>query len=179
MSRLRAVKSLLAAAIALGSLAAVASAGAAAWQGPAVISDPTADAGASPVIALGRSGDAAAVWIDNLAGGRIAMARKRAGGAWSAPVTAASPIATTPLFAGVDGAGNVTAAYPSGTATTVATWLATSAAPTLTPLPGSLTVTDLAVDAAGDAVLAGQTGSPAGLTVGYRKGPAGSFVLHT
>jgi PKD domain len=179
MSRLRVAKGLLAAAIALGSLAVVASAGAAAWQGPAVISDATADAGASPVIALGRSGDAGAVWIDSLAGGRIAMARKRAGGLWSTPVTAASPITSTTLFAGVDGAGNITAAYPSGgTTTTVATWSATSAAPTLTPLPGSLTVTDLAVDAAGDAVLAG-IGTAAGLTVGYRTGPTGTFALHT
>ena len=108
------------------------------------------------------------------------MARKRAGGSWSAPVTVATPLTGVPVFAGVDGAGNLTAAYPAGgTTSSVATWAATATVPTAAPLPGNLTVTDLAVNAAGDAVIAGLTDSPAGLTVGYWKGPAGAFVLKT
>ncbi|MDX6540837.1 MAG: hypothetical protein QOI71_2447 [Gaiellales bacterium] len=180
MSRLPAAKAAICALTVLCSLAAGASAGAAGWQGPATISEPTADAGASPVIALGRSGDAGAVWIDNVvAGGRIAMARKRAGAAWSAPVTVAAPIASTPLLAGVDGEGSVTAAYPAGADSMLVTWPATAAAPSAAPLPGPLTVTGLAVDAAGDAVIAGLSGTPAALTVGYRKSTAGAFAFHT
>ena len=108
----------------------------------------------------------------------MAMARKRAGAAWSAPVTAVTPFSGSTFFAAVDGSGNITVAYPVGNVTTVATWSTASASPTLTPLPGDLTVTDLAVDAAGDAVITGLSGSPAALTVAYRRGPGGSFELH-
>lgn len=180
MSRHLAAHAAVAALAILCSLAAVASAGAAGWQGPATISEPAADAGASPVIALGRSGDAGAAWIDSVApGGRIALARKRAGAAWSAPVTAATPVASTPLFAGVDGEGSITAAYSVAGVATLLTWAATAPAPTATALPGELTLTGLAVDAAGDAVVAGLSGSPAALTVGYRKGAGGAFAFRT
>jgi hypothetical protein len=178
MSRLRTAKALLVTAVVTCSLAAVASAGAAAWQGPTPISATTVNADGAK-IALGRGGDAGAVWLDDgVAGGRMAMARKRAGAAWSAPVTAVTPFSGTTFFAAVDGSGNITVLYPVGNVTTVATWSTASASPTLTPLPGDLTVTDLAVDAAGDAVITGLSGSPAAPTVGYRHGPGGSFELH-
>ena len=177
MSRLRAAGR-LAASVALCSLTAVASAGAAAWQGPAPISAATVNADGA-TIALGRAGDAVAAWLGRRgAGGRIAMARKRAGAAWSAPVTVGHPVQRHTVFPAVDGSGNITVAYPVGNVTTVATWSTASASPTLTPLPGDLTVTDLAVDAAGDAVIAGLSGSPAAPTVALPARPDGSFALH-
>ncbi len=179
MPRLRVLRAAIAVAVTLACLAAVASAGAAGWQGPATLSAANVNAGGSPVIALGRAGDAAAAWWDDTSGGRIALARKPAGAAWSAPITVASPVGATPLFPAVDGSGNVTLAYTSGGATTVATMAPGAAAPTLTPLPVNLTLGDLAVDAAGDAVLVGWSGSPAQLTVGYRSGASGAFALKT
>ena len=108
----------------------------------------------------------------------MAMARKRAGAAWAAPVTVVTPFSGNTFFPAVDGSGNITVAYPTGNVTTAVTWSTASASPTLTPLPGDLTVTDLKVDAAGDAVITGLSGSPAAPTLGYRRGPGGSFALH-
>ena len=177
MSRLRAATVALIASVALCSLL-VANADAAAWQGPAPISAATVNADGA-TIALGRAGDAVAVWLDDaVPGGRMAMARKRAGAAWSAPVTVVTPFSGNTFFPAVDGSGNITVAYPTGNVTTVVTWSTASASPTLTPLSGDLTVTDLKVDAAGDAVITGLSGSPAAPTLGYRRGPGGSFELH-
>ncbi len=135
----------------------------------------------SPTIALGRSGDAVAAWWDDANGGRIAFARKRAGGTWSAPVTVAAPVSATPLFPAVDGSGNISVAYTSGGATTIATWAAGAPAPTLAPLPGpALAIGGFAVNAAGDAVLAGLGPGPTTeLTVAYRQGPTNAFALRT
>jgi hypothetical protein len=181
MFRLRVFKLLLVAAVALSAMVGAASAGAAVWQGPTTISEATANANGSPTIALGRSGDAVAAWWDDSSGGRIALARKRAGGTWSAPLTVAAPVSVTPLFPAVDGSGNISVAYTSGGVTTIATWAAAAAAPTLAPLPGGLglTIGGFAVNAAGDAVLAGWAGSPSELTVAYRQGPTGAFAVRT
>lgn len=177
MSRLRAATVAVIASAALSSLI-VANADAAAWQGPGPISAATVNADGA-TIALGRAGDAVAVWLDDaVPGGRMAMARKRAGAAWSAPVTVVTPFSGNIFFPAVDGSGNITVAYPTGNVTTVVTWSTASASPTLTPLSGDLTVTDLKVDAAGDAVITGLSGSPAAPTLGYRRGPGGSFELH-
>jgi hypothetical protein len=179
MSRLPTVRAVLAAAVALCSLALVSTASAAAWTGPTPISAANVNA-LGATIALGTSGDAVALWQDDaVAGGRLAMARKRAGSAWSAPVTAVTPFSGTTFFAGVDASGNVTAAYATGSDTTIVSWPATAAAPTVTPLVNAGGVIDLAVDAAGDAVFAALTPNPSGLTVGYRQGPTGTFSMHT
>src|SRR6476619_4822655 len=178
MSRPRAAIAVLIASVALCSPIVVANADAAAWQGPTPIAAATVNADGA-TIALGRAGDAVAVWLDDgVPGGRMAVARKRAGSSWSAPVTAVTPFSGTTFFPAVDASGNITVAYPTGNVTTVLTWSTASASPTLTPLAGDLTVTDLAVDAAGDAVITGLSGSPAAPTAGYRRGPGGSFVLH-
>jgi hypothetical protein len=96
MSRLRVALTLLFASVALCLLIAVANANAAAWQGPTPISAATVNADGA-TIALGRAGDAVAVWLDDgVPGGRMAMARKRAGAAWSAPVTAVTPFSGRP-----------------------------------------------------------------------------------
>ena len=110
---------------ALRHWSAAASAGAAAWQGPR--DDLGADRQCGRAARRSRSGapgDAVAAWWDDSSGGRIALARKRAGAAWSAPVTVAAPVGATPLFPAVDGSGNITVAYTSGGATTIATWAA-------------------------------------------------------
>ena len=180
MRCLRVAKPFLVAAIALSAAIFTASAGAATWQGPATISEATVNADSYPTIALGRSGDAVAAWWDDASGGRIAFARKRAGGTWSAPLTVAAPVSATTLFPAVDISGNISVAYTSGGVTTIATWAAAAAAPTLAPLPGpALTIGGFAVNPAGDAVLAGWAGSPAELTVAYRLGPTGAFALRT
>jgi hypothetical protein len=157
------------------------SAQAAAWQGPAAISAATVNADPSPTIALGHSGDAVAAWWDDANGGRIVVARKRAGGTWSAPTAVVAPASSTPLFPAVDGNGNISVAYTSGGATTIATWAASAAAPTLAPLAGpALAIGGFAVNAAGDAVLAGYGPGPTSeLTVAYRAGPAGTFAMRT
>src|SRR3954469_20173236 len=100
MSRLRPATVALIASVALCSLL-VANADAAAWQGPAPISPATVNADGA-TIALGRAGDAVAVWLDDaVPGGRIAMARKRAGAAWSAPVTVVTPFSGNTFFPAV------------------------------------------------------------------------------
>ena len=177
----RAARTATLAVVALLALTFAASAEAAAWQGPATISEATVNGDPSPTIALGRSGDAVAAWWDDANGGRIAFARKRAGGTWSAPVTVAAPVSATPLFPAVDGSGNISVAYTSGGATTIATWAAGAPAPTLAPLPGpALAIGGFAVNAAGDAVLAGLGPGPTTeLTVAYRQGPTNAFALRT
>lgn len=174
-------KPFLIVAIALTTLVVAASASAAAWQGPLTISEATVNATTTPAIALGRSGDAVAAWWDDTSGGRIAFARKRAGGTWSAPLTVVAPVTSTPLFPTVDASGNISVAYASGGITTIATWAAGATAPTLTPLaglPAGYTIGGFAVNGAGDAVLAGfGGGGTSELTVAYRQGPTGAFTL--
>ena len=130
MSRLSSARALFISIVALGSLSVVASASAAAWQGPVSISEPAAAPGASPLISLGSAGDAGASWWEYTTG-RIKLARKPAGGAWSAPVTIAEGVSEAPLYLGVDGSGNITAAYTStGPVTQIVTWAAGAPAPT-------------------------------------------------
>ncbi|HET6174552.1 MAG TPA: hypothetical protein VFD90_18240 [Gaiellales bacterium] len=174
----RQIRGALVAIAALCSLAVASSATAAPWQGPIRISGPVVNASAGTSIALGVSGDAAAAWSDDGAGGEIVLVRKRAGSAWSSPDVPAGA-GNGPVFTGVDGLGNITAAYSAGDVTTLLNWPATATAAVATPLGVPMTVTDLAVDASGDAVIAGLSGSPAGLTVGYRRGRDGEFSLHT
>ena len=61
MSRIRSVRLLLAAIVALVSLTLVASASAAAWLGPWQVSAPGVNANV-PQISLGSAGDATAAW---------------------------------------------------------------------------------------------------------------------
>src|SRR3954452_6310169 len=185
MSRLRIVKLATVAIVACCSAIGVANAGAAAWQGPVQLSDAGVNVGgANAHIALGAGGDAAAAWWDETAGGRFVLARKRAGAAWSAPVTLLSGVSQTPIFVGVDGAGDVTAAYTGvGSAWFVANWPAGAAMPTSTPLTlgqPPLNITSLAVNANGDAVLSGLSGTMTaiGVVLGYRHGFGGPFALH-
>ena len=118
---------------------------------------------------------------DESSGGRIALARKLAGGAWSGTLPLVTGISPQPLYPGVDGAGNATVAYTSLGTTWIATWPAASSAATITPMSGApLILGGLAVDGAGDAVFAGRSSaSPSLLTVGYRQGANGAFVLRT
>jgi hypothetical protein len=176
MSRARIARSAAAALVALSFLIVVASAGAAAWQGPVPISVPNVNAGDtnhSPLISMGVSGDAAAGWWDPSG---IMLARKLKSQTWSAPITL-GPTATASVYSGVDAAGNVTAAWTTAAPVTmVSFWPANAASATSTPLVGALTVNDLAVSPSGTAVLAATSGS--NVVVGYR--PAGgSFTLHT
>jgi PKD domain len=181
MIRARRLRAALVSVVVLCSLVLVASAGAAAWQGPAPISTPAVNAGDRPLIALGSSGDAAAGWWDET-NARAVIARKRAGGAWSSPMGLGA--SGTPLFVytGVDASGNVTAAFNTGAIASVATWAASASAPTVQPplvLPGvgsnTFTADDLAVNAAGDAVLVGESGTD--LITAYRHGFAGAWEL--
>ena len=163
MIRARRLRAALASVVALCSLVLVASAGAAAWQGPVPISAPGANAGDSPLIALGSSGDAAVGWWDET-NARAVIARKRAGGAWSAPMNLGASGTPIFVFTGVDASGNVTAVFNDGAVASVATWAAGAPAPTVLPplvIPGggAFTAEDLAVNAAGDAVLIGASGT--------------------
>jgi hypothetical protein len=179
MSRLRVAKGLVLTAVVMYSLAAGASAWAAAWQGPVPISATTVNASGAK-IALGTGGDAGAVWWDDSNGGRLVLARKQAGAAWSAPVTAVPIAMAVPAFIGVDGTGTITAVYSNGTDTIVTTWVATAAAPVSSTLfAGNLSLGGVAVGPTGDAVVAGWSGSPAQLTVAYRRGAGGAFTLKT
>jgi hypothetical protein len=82
---------------ALVSPITAASAHAAAWQSPLQISQPMVNTGDAPRISLGVSGDAAAAWYESGVD-LLVVARKRAGGAWSAPATlAAGGTGTAPL----------------------------------------------------------------------------------
>src|SRR3954471_21319480 len=99
MSRLSSVKAVFSSIVAVASLVVVGSASAAAWQPPLQISEPTVNVGDTTArIALGASGDAAAAWWDEGASGRILLARKRAGAAWSAPVSANNATSSTPVL---------------------------------------------------------------------------------
>ena len=177
MSRARKAKAALATIVALASLIVVASAGAAAWQGPFTISEPQVNTGDRPVVSAGALGDAAAGWWD-ATNARLILARRRAGGAWTGSANLAASAGPQFVFSGVDGAGNVTAAFSIANVATLAIWPAGASAPTTAPLmvTGGLTVDDLAVDAAGDAVLSGSSG--ADLVVAYRHGFGGTFVQH-
>jgi hypothetical protein len=171
---------------ALASLLVPSLAGAAVWQGPVPISDAASTAGDTPRIAIGGSGDAAVAWWDSAAGGRILLARKRSGGAWSAPVSLGAAASPLTALTGVDGSGNVTAVWSTGgttSVTTIATWPANSAAPSLATLdtstldmPEAATITDLVVNPAGVAVLAGESGTN-NITLGYRATPTGPFAF--
>ena len=182
MSRRRTARTAVALIVTCCSLAAVASAGAAAWHGPLQISDAQVNVGeTTPRISLGAGGDAGAGWWDEAGGGRVVLARKLRGAAWSAPVGVVLTGTAAPVCVGVDSQGDVTAAYSlPGPVAQVATWGASAAAPTVASLavPGGLEVTDLAVNALGDAVVAGLAGLPAQVYVGYRRGFDGTFELH-
>ena len=184
MSRARTHTAIVAAIVACCSLIVVAGAQAAAWQPPLQISNQAASVGdTSHRIALGASGDAGAGWWDNTAGGRIVLNRKRAGAAWSGPVPVAPTATSVPVYVGTDGGGDITAAYNSaGNVPNIVQWPAGAATPTSTPLTvpgGALTIFDLAVNAAGDAVIAGiDASATAQVYVGYRHGFNGTFVLH-
>ena len=89
---------------------------------------------------------------------------------------------------GVDAVGDVTAAYNSSHVLTITNWAASAASPTTTPIAvvgGMAYVNDIAVNASGDAVVAGTSifddGTPfppAEVVVGYRHGFSGTFDLH-
>ncbi|MDP9257545.1 MAG: hypothetical protein M3Q31_13445, partial [Actinomycetota bacterium] len=138
----------------------------------------------SPRIAIGASGDAAAVWWDSAAGGRFLLARRPAGGTWSAPAAIGASASPLTALTGVDGAGNVTAVWSdgAGAVTTIATWPAAAAAPSLTTLnqvDDTMTVqpaliTQLVVNPSGAAVIAGESGT-VNLALGYRATATGAF----
>jgi hypothetical protein len=183
MSSLRKAKAVFASIVVLGSLIVAASASAAAWQGPVPIGVAGINAGDSPLVSVGAAGDAATGWWDEGGGlnGRTLLARKRAGAAWSAPAILDGDITNNFVFTGVDGAGDVTAAYSKGGTISIANWAAGAAAPTVTPLaaPTNVIVNDFAVNAAGDAVISALTNaSPSQLYVGYRHGFGGTFTFH-
>jgi PKD domain-containing protein len=179
MSRVRHLRLLVVATVACCSLTAVASAGAAAWQGPISISDPApVQVGDTTArIALGVSGDAAAGWTDDdQMGGptRLILVRRRAGGAWS-PTVVTTGINAQPIFVGVDAAGDVTAAYENLSVTQIVSWAAGSATPTITPLNSApVDLAALAVNASGDAVVSG-VGTGGKVVVAYRHGFGGAW----
>ena len=182
---------------ALCSLVAVPVAGAAAWQPGVPISAAGVNSGDFPKIAMGPSGDAAAIWWDDGVGGRLVVARRLPGGAWTAPVPVAS--SATPVLGqiAVDAAGTITAFWTlAGPATQMLTWARAAGGPTVqtvpvgTPdvddnvppgqLPGeAMSVYSLAVNANGDAVVAGTgiTNVPTRVILGYRNGATGTFVF--
>jgi hypothetical protein len=188
---------LTAALVALAALIGAPVAGAAAWQGATPISDPATTVGATPTISLGAAGDAAAIWWDDTAGGRLVVARRPSGGVWSAPVAVASSAVPVNGQIGVDGAGTITAMWTiPGPATQLLTWARAAAVPTVqtvpvgTPdaddnvpdgtLPGEvMSVYSLDVNANGDAVVAGTgvTNAPTRVILGYRRGATGVFVF--
>ena len=196
---MKAPRTALATAIAaLTMLIAVPMAGAAAWQGSTPISDAAASAGDKPpAIALGANGDAAAGWWQDDGGiGHVMVARRPAGGSWSAP----APVATTAglgstnrqVVVGVDANGTVTAGWTTvGIATTasIATWLPGAATPSVqnlvvgssdpSQIEDTMFIESLAVNAAGDAVIAGTTGNGTDMILGYRHGAAGAFMFTT
>jgi hypothetical protein len=178
-------------AAALVALVATPGAGAAVWQGPVAISEAGTHAHDTPRISLGASGDAAAGWWDDAEGGRIVITRKRAGGTWATPVKVGLGPDSVHVYVGVDGSGNVTAAWSTGnggpmnpSVTSIATWPATSATPTvqildtsLLPTPEPVYINDLAVDSAGQAVLAGLAGD-FDMVLGYRASPTGAWAYN-
>jgi PKD repeat protein len=173
------MRAILVSLVALGSLIAVSTANAAAWQGPWQVSAAGVNAGDSthgPQISLGASGDATAAWYDPTG---VIVARKPAGQPWSAPLAIGNPV-TASIYPGVDGGGNTTTAWSNATPQAIVSyWPAGAPSATSQPLPGALTVNDLQVNAAGAAVLAATSG--ADVVVGYRAAGAApwSFALHT
>jgi hypothetical protein len=174
-----------AAAFVLCTLGAPAMASASTWQGPSLLSDPGVDTGRAAQISLGPAGDAAATWYEDTAGGRTMAVRKRAGQAWSTPVSLGQSTFNTKLT-GVDSAGNVTAAGTFGNIATVSNWLAGAPAPTTTALTspgdGDVLVRSMAVNATGVAVIGMTARGPSPATtfdvlVAYRTGIGGAFVL--
>jgi PKD domain len=163
----------------LASLLAPATAAAADWQGAVTISPP--GNATSVGLAVNAAGDVAALSWDNRDGGRLALTRKPAGGAWSAPVAVAVPLSLTFGLIGIDGAGNVTVVYTFGGATDVVTWPAGEPALRRTTLAAGLSSGSLAIDAAGDAVLVGTSVTTPydTVTVGYRTRAGGDFALRT
>ena len=121
----------------------------------------------------------------------MVIARKRAGAGWSAPVKVGVGPDSVTVYVGVDGAGNVTATWSTGnggpldpSVTSIATWLATSATPTVEVLntalldtPEPVYVNDLAVSPAGHAVLAGLAGDY-DMVLGYRASPTGTWAYN-
>jgi hypothetical protein len=168
MSRARTVKAVAALTL-IGSLIFVAVASAAAWLGPWTISTaPAGDQAHPPTISMGTSGDVGAGWWDP---NNIIVARKLAGQSWSAPLAIGNPVVpSTPVYQGVDGAGDVTTAWTgAGGMTIVSDWPA--GAPTAhSGFIGTFAVNDLAVNPAGVVVVAGVTAA-GDLVAGYR--PAG------
>jgi PKD repeat protein len=181
MGRLRVI---LAAAIV--ALIAAPGAGAAVWQGPVPISDAAFSAWETPRISIGASGDAAAVWWDDAAGGRVLLARRPAGGAWSTPAAIGDSASPLTALTGVDGAGNVTAVWSNsvGTVTTIATWPAAAPAPSLTTLnqvDDTMTfqpalISELVVNPSGTAIMTGKSGM-SNLAMGYRTTATGAFAF--
>jgi hypothetical protein len=180
MSPARIVKSAASAIVVLSCLIVVGNAGAAAWQGPLQISDPNVNVGDTTArISLGTSGDAGAGWWDegDLVTSRIFLARKRAGAAWSAPITVATGQTSQPILVGTDGAGDVTAAYNSvGPITQIVSWAAGAATATTVPVTDqNVAVQDLAVNASGDAVISGIASGTLDIRVAYRHGFTGAW----
>ena len=171
MTPARILKAALASLVVLIGLVAVASAGAAAWQGPGQISLAGVGSGNSPLVSTGAAGDAAAGWADTT-NNRSVISRKRQGGGWSAPADIGAG-GNVFVFTGTDGAGDVTAAFTNAGTTSVANWAATAAAPAVAPLavPGAFVLDDLEVNAAGDLVFSGrERGRPRrGLPAGLRR----------
>ena len=174
-------------AVALGAVCLLcipALASAAIWQGPVAISAAGTTAGDTPRLSIGGSGDAAVAWWDSAAGGQVLVARKPAGGAWSAPVAVGAAPSPVTALSGVDGSGNVTAVWSTGGAgsvTTIATWPATAPAPTEATLntatldiPEAATVSELVVNPSGVAVMTGESGT-ANIILGYRPTATGPF----
>ena len=118
----------------------------------------------------------------------VMLARHLANGTWSAPVAIGSAQSPVTALVGVDARGTVTAVWsdPAGSVTTVATWLAAAATPSLSTLAqfsastmalAPVVVTQLAVNASGAAVMAGESG-PHNVAVAYRASAGGSFDYH-
>jgi hypothetical protein len=174
-------------AVVLAAFFAVPVAGAAVWQGPVAISDAASSAGDAPRMSLGASGDAAVAWWDSGTGGRVLLARRLAGGAWSAPVVIGASASAVTALSGVDGAGNVTAVWSDGAGsdTTVATWPAAAEAPSFAMLDQfsdetlsvePAVITQLVVNRSGVAVVAGESGA-SNIALAYRATPTGPFAF--
>lgn len=99
---------LLASATAVAGLAPTAFADG--WVLPSTPLAPLAANVTDQSVAIGASGDAAAVWSD---GTSVLVARRPAGGSWSTPVGLGTTMAVQEPSVGVDGSGNVTVVWAS------------------------------------------------------------------
>ena len=116
------------------------------------------------------------------------LARKPAGGTWSAPISIGASSFNTKVV-GVDGAGNVTAAGTTGPGTnapgtiTVTTWAAGAATPTSVTLPGTdVLLRSMAVSASGNVVIGAThhvSGGTFDVVLYYRAGPTGAFSMQS